>query len=127
MEEKEILEGNKLIAEFMGMKQGKDFADFNGRWSGDWFDAKNAINGCRNEILSFHSDWNWLMPVIEKIEILGYVTEISGNRERSFASIGIENTNEYPSRIGYGMEFLKKIDATYYAVIQFINWYNSNK
>jgi hypothetical protein len=125
MEQKEILEGNKLIAEFIGMKQGKDFLDFDGRWASDWFDVSGTINGHRNELLLFHCDWNWLMPVIEKIKSLGYVTEISGNRERSFASIGIENTNEYVAKAGYDMEFLKQIDATYYAVIQFINWYNS--
>lgn len=117
---KQIAENNKLIAEFMG------YID-NG-CSEDGF-LINPITNYDEDIseLKYEVSWERLMPVIEKIEILGYVTEISGNRERSFASIGIENTNEYPSRIGYGMEFLKKIDATYYAVIQFINWYNSNK
>jgi hypothetical protein len=110
MEEKEILEGNKLIAEFMGMKQGKDFADFNGRWSGDWFDAKNAINGCRNEILSFHSDWNWLMAATHKCLFICHelmLNEWEDSFSDKFLACGIT-----PMRN---------------EVIQFINWYNSNK
>lgn len=121
---KQIAENNKLIAEFMGHKVGitqDEYDDLNDKG------IENVVYLFHEDNLPYHKEWDWLMVVIEKIKSLGYVTEISGNRERSFASIGIENTNEYVAKAGYDTEFLKQIDATYYAVIQFINWYNSNK
>ena len=66
------------------------------------------------------------MEVVEKIEQLRYVTEISGNIERKFACITYPNiSEEYISRIGYGEEmFLNKKYVTYQAVVAFIKWYN---
>ena len=60
-----ITENNKLIAEFLGeIKQPFEFPQFGyinimGDWKDTFFDNQ----------LKFHKDWNWLMSVIEKIEI----------------------------------------------------------
>jgi hypothetical protein len=113
-------ENNKLLAEFMGFQQTNI----------GWYDAEEVL--LRSEIdntfdnLKFHTDWNWLMEVVEKIEQLRYVTEISGNIERKFTCIAYPNTSEeYISRIGYGEEmFLNKKYVTYQAVVAFIKWYN---
>ena len=66
--------------------------------------------------LEFHSDWNWLMEVVEKIESLGYRIEIVKHICRIYLSnketiIISENT--------------PKIEAVYNAVVEFIKWYNN--
>lgn len=61
MKEKEINEGNKLIAEFMGAKMivenyhGINIIKFSDGDTKDLFGLK------------FHSSWDWLMPCIGKI------------------------------------------------------------
>jgi len=55
MKDKEILEGNKLIAEFMGVGVMGE---------GD-VDVGDAM--CVGE-LEYHISWDWLMPVIRKMK-----------------------------------------------------------
>lgn len=58
--------------------------------------------------LSFHSSWDWLMPVCQKIDKLLF------NNIQKF---------------GYNDECLlsNDIEVRYQAVIEFIKWYNENK
>ena len=61
---------NKLIAEFMGMRQGKENEI---RWANDWFESLDPNghifqSGLRHEHLRFNTSWDWLMPVVDKIE-----------------------------------------------------------
>jgi len=58
-EEMNTNENNKLIAEFLDLTYLKNYYVHKG----------NAFN---EDYLLFHSDWNWLMEVVEKIESLGY-------------------------------------------------------
>ena len=117
------MESNKLIADFMGVRYTDDnvYIDTLKEMKADgvYFEQ-----GYMESELKYDSDWNWLMEVIAKIESMGFVTEISGNIERSFALIGLANSNVPISRVGYGVEFMNKKDATYRAVIEFITWYN---
>lgn len=94
-----VEEDNKIIAKFMG---------FN-------IDKRNP-----NTIL-YHSDWNWLMEVVEKIESKGFdvfintcVCRISDVGEDRFEDIETFNSNN-------------KIQAVYSAVVEFINWYNTQQ
>ena len=107
-----IIENNKLIAEFLGeTKQPFEFSQFGyinslGEWKDTFFDNQ----------LKFHSDWNWLMEVVEKIESLGYRIEIVKHICRIYLSnketiIISENT--------------PKIEAVYIACVEFIKWYNN--
>ena len=96
-------ENNKMIAEFM-------------RW-----DIKSLTtippnlhlsnlqldNGDIME-LKFHESWDWLMPVVDKIE--DYLGENIG-------------------KVGYFDECLNSndLDVRYQAVVEFINEYNKNK
>lgn len=54
------MKDNKLIAEFMGM-QHTDIG---------WYDNEETLQLQNNTFdeLQFHKSWDWLMPVIEKIE-----------------------------------------------------------
>jgi hypothetical protein len=88
MTQEEILEGNKLIAEFMGLPVHEEY--FRG------------IDACK-----YHSDWNLLMPIVEKIELFScYVID-----SKTLSTI-IE------------CHYNSKIKSTYQAVVEFIKWYN---
>lgn len=66
--------------------------------------------------LSYHKDWNWLMDVVEKIEMLGYVFFIHGNK------CEVNGTGNFQGTLK-----LTKKESTYQSVVQFIEWYNNNK
>ena len=115
---------DKLIAEFMGCNFSEDSYSHND--------------------IEYKTSWDWLMPVIEKIESLdlseyGYQWEgIDGETEYNNGSICVEieqnqcwiymnlsldpmhTLNENTHR----MKFDTKLDATYAAVVEFIEYYN---
>jgi len=95
------MEENKLIAEFM---------QYDNKSVG-LYDYSHTPN---NEILKYHKSWNWLMPVVEKIEtIIGKLPTHIGN---------IPNDEDWESN-----NFLStNIEETYKAVVEFINEYNKN-
>lgn len=91
-------ENNKLIAVFMGI----DFKDC------ELFAAHSEEKGffaAGLEDLKYHSDWNWLMPVVSKISETGYAGGIKGD-------------------LNYALS-IAEIDHVYAAVVEFIEWYNT--
>jgi len=92
-------EGNKIIAEFMGYEKV-------------------------HEDLYYHSNWNLLMPVVEKIETLDYEFLVNSQQigfgEYMFAG-------EFNWLVEINREEITLIQSIYDAVIQFIQWYNQNK
>ncbi len=69
MEEKEILEGNKLIAVFMGAeclspKTKFSYFDFGDDWNKHEGIFQQKIHV---RMLKYHEDWNWIMELIGKI------------------------------------------------------------
>ena len=54
-------ENNKLIAEFMGIKFDK------GTFYNMGYDVDGDGNLYRSYELKYHTSWDWLMPVIKKI------------------------------------------------------------
>ena len=119
----EIIEGNKLIAEFMcktiypiaGTKE------FN-KWRGNRCDYHEFE-------LKYHSSWDWLMPVVEKIEKSEPSTwvEIYGDRKVFTCDITNENQpiieDEYQVLVS-SKSLKTKIEAVWLAVVEFIRWYN---
>jgi hypothetical protein len=87
------IEGNKLISEFMGVFYHK--ADY----------SFNAVTG-----YEYNVSWDWLMPVIEKIEEKNTV-EIKGN------AVVIPYANVF-------VRGDSKLEAAWQAVVEFIKWYN---
>ena len=101
------MENNKLIAEFMGMKYS-DERSFN---DGEWTHSIKSLS-------KFETSWDWLMPVVEKIESLKYRVEISHN------GCLIESHKDLDTaRINSGIGEIEptKLKATYKAVVGFIN------
>ena len=113
-------ENNKLIAEFMGVKETRDTKIMYPIYEGDSSYIKN---------LEYHKNWSWLMEVVEKIESLEFVVTICylltkitnedlGQRETPLTSkVIIISCNNGGT----------KIQTVYNACIEFIKWYNEQK
>lgn len=99
------MENNKLIADFMGIKPTKGY-------SSDWHysdspfisinsDSYEEVENTIAEYVKYHTSWDWLMPVVEKIE--DYLSDNVG-------------------KVGYFDECLSSnnLDVRYQAVIEFI-------
>lgn len=97
---------NRLIAEFMEMTPCLTS-------EGDFLIKGNPIEA---KYLPYATDWNWLMPVVEKIESLGLVCfEKNLQEEGGYQAIF---TKGYDILICHYAD--KSIDATYMAVVEFI-------
>lgn len=104
------IENNKLIAEFMGLNLHQ------GVWRKSTLATERKI--CKEDALKYHSDWNWLMLVVEKIESLNYIFEIKTTWCR------IKETGTGCVIVLRWEEDRTKIEAVYNACIYFINFYN---
>lgn len=128
-------QGNKLIAEFMGFK----------------YCPLCKLNGIRGVLIKegelsmhldftkpfhpkYHSSWDWLMPVVEKISRIkciwdnAEVTESDTYYPRTF---GMLNEKTLQPMVRFNSSFLHEaptlIEATWKAVVEFIQFYNQNK
>jgi len=116
-------EKNKLIAEFMGFNTFNSQLDYKiydiPQHKRDVVAEQNGGTLFAEMDLKFHSDWNWLMEVVETIESLGFRVIIED------ANCTIENLPY--SNTGKTTFEVIKIDAVYNACVKFIKWYNKNK
>jgi hypothetical protein len=115
MDQTQIEQSNKLIAEFMGFTYVNDAPeDFpHGYYTheeGNWFTVDE---------FGYHLSYNWLMEVVEKIETMDYGFKIC----RKVVEVYIDSTKE---NIIYCKEN-SKLESLYKAVVEFIIWYNENK
>lgn len=121
----QLIQNNILIAEFMGCKKldnGKYEVDehpYEEHWQGNECDYAP-------EYMCYDARWEWIMPVVEKIESLkedfingNLLLESIGNHAKFIIDDG---TRIFTDNIGGS-----KLEAIYNAVVQFINWYNENK
>lgn len=98
---KEITESNNLICVFM--------AD----------DPEAYLEG----ELRYHESWNQLMPVVEKIESLGYMVTMQAHQCQVFTMNG-----NWPEEMIIDADFRKnRLDNTYEGVVSFIQWYNQQQ
>jgi hypothetical protein len=109
------IENNKLIAEFLGATD-KHIENFGG--------AEN---------LKYHSDWNWLMSLVEKIEGLEF--QPKNSICIGFDTFGIEmnqcrcditHYGDFTSHLLQGLG-KNRMESVYNACVEFIKWYNENK
>ena len=110
----QILEGNKLIAEFQ-----------------EWNKTEHVNSTLFEESIKhtqFHKSYLWLMPVVEEIEKLDLIDEFNicydSVAKGHIVSITPAFRDTFNTIITEVYE--KKIDAIYDAVIRFIEWYNQN-
>jgi hypothetical protein len=119
MTQEETLEYNKRCAEVLGYQvmSEKSFLMYEYPKGTDlskvWVDAA----------LVFHSDWNWIMEVLQKIEDLNYSVEVCNIGARNYVcyirSGGVEAV--------YSRILETKKEAVVQAINQFLIWYNENK
>lgn len=114
-------EENKIIAKFMGGEYLHDFNPTYITFRQIEFGGMSGNYSCDESELYFHSSWDWIMPVIRKIESLKYATHIHCYDEESYCVI-----KEGNYRRGYGENTDKK-KAILIAVIEFINYYTEIK
>jgi hypothetical protein len=106
-QENELRENNKLIAEFMGLVKS---SYRNMYWTEK---AKEGFGEGELANLLYHTSWDWLMPVVEKISQM-------------------EDDN-FDMQIYARYEYVTKLPITvsreviYKAVVEFIKWYSENK
>ena len=108
-------ENNKLIAEFMG------YIDNGCSEEGFLICPKTNYDVDIND-LKYHSDWNWLMEVVEKIESEGFSIEMNRQEEGDYQCL-ITKGNDIKFQTFSSM----KIEAVYNACVEFIKWYNEQK
>lgn len=102
----QIIEGNRLIAEFMG---GRPF--YSDRTCTEvvaYFGIHDKPAQTYFDDLEYHSSWDWLMPVINKLpkdqSTMAYCDNLFDNMSDGF--------------------FECDIDKVWLAVVNFIKWYN---
>lgn len=104
------LEGNKLIVEFMGYGFLPD--SFGGKiphyQDGYYFNPSFDESPIILKEAKYHSSWDWLRPVIDKI----FTYSIA-----------------HPEEAGKvcNMKIIVNIDAAWEMVAKFIQWYNDNQ
>jgi len=119
------MEDNKLIAEFMG----DDYEAI-------VFSAKDDLYaiGHRNDVYIdanyklYHNSWDWLMPVVEKIENLPYMECGNAFQVVIFeeeVSIMKKDPVKWVQIVDIPANGDSKIQVTYNAVVEFIKWYNT--
>lgn len=153
----QIIENNKIIAEFMGGKiisansspgtikefyyfeevskkeithNYGDFTLYTGSFSSTPF--VHLIDN-----LKYHKDWNWIMPVVGKIEeeMGGFINIRAGRISIAWIDFSDEEDNPLTIEGAYDktVKFEKqtgedtKLLKLYSLIVEFIVWYNKNK
>lgn len=105
--EQSIVEGNRVIAEFMGVKIVEDKYSY----------RPGVVEPLKEEHLAYHTSWDWLMPSWEKLRL----------------SVWHHNSESYPKEF---MLFVKNFQTACFnnsigdarnAVIDSIQWHKKNK
>jgi hypothetical protein len=97
---------NELIAEFMGLPLTKDEVKFTG-----------GTQKVPFQKWKYDASWDWLMPVVEKIETLEHTVLIG----QQYCEIKHQNY-----RTKHGKASAKtKIQAVFKAVVEFIKWHKN--
>jgi len=127
----ETKENNKLIAEFLfpemldkkaieknGLEIGKNMIQKMGVYLNDYSNSR------------YHTSWDWLMPVVEKIWNLGYSVDILSLRRihihRNDNGL-IDSQPEYDEELRGRTSLYhnhSNISCLYEAIAEFIEWHN---
>ncbi len=115
MELEEIQRNNALIAEFMGLNFRR------GQYTGYkyWY-SPSQVCVAKKDGLSYHWDWNRLIPVVEKIESMDFRVDIF------YRYTQILTLDDYPICRSLANRSDKK-SGVYEAVVKFIEHHNEEK
>ena len=115
-------ENNKIIVEFMKWDILNDMT-YSKATKGKWIELDK---------LKFHSNWNWLMEVVEKIESLGYRTLTENEcfmiTKSKLSSFDVRSKDDYSTIFSDNYEINhyggSKKENVYNACVEFIKYYN---
>jgi hypothetical protein len=134
------IENNKLIAEFMGNTPSfsvVDISDYQGDHVLSTGLSKEAANADKSHYderfsidseiikdeLKYHTSWDWLIPVVEKIESLNVVCfEKNLQEEGDYQCLFTKGNDIF---ICHYADTSK--EATHRVVVEFIKWYNERE
>lgn len=120
-------DGNELIAVFMGLEKDFNENKNGGQWEylidGYWLPVRK---------MKYHTSWDWLMPVVEKINKDGkFRVRILFDANGTNGIYGcyidkVEWINNYlqDERISGYSNIDSPIESVYKAIVKFIKWYN---
>jgi len=128
MQPNEVIEGNRAIAAFMGVELVESPwphkpAEEQGQWI--WEDKSKVFKIS----VKYHSSWNWLMPVVEKISRIEVERRFDEDQDRWIiwthhpVTFGMLDEQGRPMvRFCYGSLHCGNtlIEATWLAVVDFI-------
>lgn len=134
MIEQEIIEGNKLIAEFMEYR----FKNQSKYWCIYPLDDNSFLRNLgwvEFNNLKFHSSWDWLMPCIGKISniptnypdgIYKYLVNVDLNPITGIKIEDMYKRNfDFEDGVSINIYESNFIMNVWYGVVEFIKWYNS--
>jgi len=103
----EIIESNKVIAEFMGLFYCERYS-----YEG-WYEDHE----CNKRVyeLNYNTSYDWLMPVVEQISSL----------PNDLCEEYFWNSDDDKQKIDFRIFRVKNISDLYSQVLEFIQWYNS--
>ena len=120
---------NKLIAKFMGWE--RDDFSLDGyiipkNWNSH-HDLCQDFDSLSPKDMMFHNSWDWLMPVVDKIE-----DTCSTNLHKYSANQMIKEKYtfeilSYSNNFGNTTYGKNKLQVIYKGVVEFIKWYNKIK
>lgn len=124
----DTLANNKLIAEFMGL----DMSELS-----EWDALPGRLVRFDNDldftVIEYDTSWDWLMPVVVKIEALEFAPGLdldfayfSFHCFRTHCSVYMKKDNflDLNDELVTSHSNSTKIEAVYYTVVNFIKWYN---
>lgn len=115
---------NNLLAIFLGWVEQTDPTE---RWFGGFRDLNGTVHrNTDKEPLLFHSDWDWLMQVVKKINVIDdyrFTVKILSMDVEIYDNVNNKNVIDYFSP--YSCDELER--AVYEACVQFVKWYNEQK
>ena len=120
-----ITESNKIIAEFLEWNKGENYSD-----EFQFYEAfGESVYQTTPSEMKFHSDWNWLMKVVEKIHSMqSYGVLINPNgtyiQDEDDKVICMTFKNE---EVNGEIISSSNIEATFNCCAEFIKWYNEQK
>lgn len=127
MTQEEILQYNRMCAEFLGWEQ---YLDVNERFYGNWKPSTTLEKpwSIRVERLFFDSDWNWIMEVVDSIEKINRLND----KEYYPYCITIWKNGCAISDGNNGYKIVNllaasKKEAVVEAINKFLIWYEQNK
>jgi hypothetical protein len=98
-----------------------------------WVDKHGCILDSEDDELYYHCDWNWIMPVVEKIRV-EHRFSFDISNAASVTKRHIHQVDVFDDWLGGGVTIvctavqgISLIEVIYEGVVEFVKWYDSKK